>query len=82
MHLAVKHSEQLAKLASETSCYANHRCLESGLEDLTEVQVAAEGRVLFCFSKNADRCGHSQSFGRAMLCECPVRQYIAQHLGR
>ena len=80
MDTTAQHRKALNQLASETSCYANHTCLKSDLEDLEEVDIAADGRVLFCFSKNVERCHHSQSFGRVMLCTCPLRQYIATHM--
>lgn len=75
-----EHREPLEKLASETYCRTNHECLTSCLERLTKVEVVAAGRVLFCSSENAERCRHSQPFGRTMLCTCAVRRYIAGHL--
>lgn len=75
-----EHREHLEKLASETYCRTNHECLTSNLERLTPVEVVANDNVLLCSSKNAERCRHSQPFGRAMLCTCPIRRYIAKYL--
>ena len=82
MDLPVQHCERLEKLAANTPCVKGHECLRSCLETLSEVEVVAEGRAFLCFSDNAWRCGHSEPFGRVMLWACPVRQYIAKHLGR
>jgi hypothetical protein len=80
MDVLGEHREHLEKLASETYCRWNHGCLTSNLERLTPVEVVAGGRVLFCFSENAERCHHSEPFGGTMLCTCPIRRYIAEHL--
>jgi len=77
-----EHRRELEKLASETRCNANHECIRSDLEELTKVEITADGRALFCLSEAAWQCHHSEPFGRAMLCTCPLRKYIAQHFGR
>ena len=77
-----EHRKKLERLASETHCNVNHECVRSGLEDLTQVEVAGDGRALLCLSEAAWQCHHGEPFGRAMLCTCPLRNYIAKHFGR
>ena len=82
MDISEQHRKELEKLASETRWNVNHRYIKSDLEELTKVEVAGDGRALLCLSEAAWRCPHGEPFGRAMLCTCPLRNYIAKHFGR
>jgi hypothetical protein len=68
--------KKLEKLAAETPCAKNHECLKASLHDLTKVEVVADGKALICLSENAWQCRYATSFGRVMICTCPVRKHI------
>ena len=73
---------QLDELAAQTVCLNGHECIRSHFKDLTEVELAAEGEVLFCLGPHTRPCGHSLPFGRCLICLCPVRKYIAKKLNK
>ena len=73
---------QLDELEASTPCIRGHECLRSNLEKLVKVELAAGGKVLFCPNGVAGPCGHCLPFGGYMVCQCPIRNYIAQHLHR
>jgi hypothetical protein len=74
--------KKLDNLAAETPCSKNHECLKAQLQDLTKVEVVADGRALLCLSENAWRCQYATSFCQVMVCMCPVRKHIANHFDK
>lgn len=82
MKVVTERREQLEALAAEIPCDKRRACLEPDREDLTEVEPVAEGRVLFCLSEEGRSCRRATSFGRTMICMCPVRKAIAENFGK
>ena len=82
MSAVTERREQLEALAAETPCDRCHACLEPDREGLAEVEPVADGRVLFCLMEEGRSCRRATSFGRAMICMCPVRRAIAESFGK
>jgi len=72
--------KKLEKLAAETPCGKNHECLRSQFRNIANVEVVAHGRALICRSESGWQCQYATAFGHVLVCTCPVRKYIANHL--
>lgn len=82
MDVPKQHARQLTALAAGTPCRNGHECFRSDSVKLCKSELAAGDKVLFCLDHEGYLCCYGLSFGRSVICLCPVRKYIAQHLRR
>jgi len=82
MELTTEQETDVQKIMAETDCPRNFRCYKSGFEKLTPVKVLSATGIE-CLKARESFCRMSVSFGmNTMLCECPLRKYVALELGR
>ncbi len=82
-----KHEQQIKQIMSEMDCDRGFACYESGFENLCSVKLIAGGAVLECLGEGCPRqylaqCPFRMSFGFSYVCNCPLRAYVAKHLGK
>ena len=82
MELTVAQETDVQTIMAETDCPRSFRCYESGLDNLTPVKVISDNAIE-CDKAKELFCPMSYRFGfNTMLCECPLRRYLALELGK
>ncbi len=76
------HDRRLEELMATVPCKRGYACIQSDLQDMGSVEIAAQGEVLFCREEHARNGQYWLRFGDVGVCTCPIRQYIAKHLGK
>jgi len=76
------HDKQLKELMATTPCKRGCACVRSDLQEMGKVEIAAQGKVLFCREEHVRDGQYWLRFGDAGVCTCPIRRYIARHLGK
>ena len=82
MELTTEQETDVQKIMAETVCERSFRCYKSEFENLTPVKVISDNAVE-CLNAKDSFCPMSYRFGfNTMLCECPLRRYLALELGK
>jgi hypothetical protein len=83
MELTPEQEREVKAIMAEMDCPRSFRCYESKFEDLVPVEVFAGDNVVECRKAERSYCPMSFMFGaRTAFCKCPLRRYVALHLGR
>ena len=73
--------ESLKTLLGRLRCTKDLNCARAGLEALCKAKYILNDKIMLCLEK-APECAFATRFGSGFLCECPVRIYLAKHLGK
>jgi len=70
-----------AVMCATTHCTRSFRCLEPSGSSLCRVQKCVRGTVHFIECLDRTSCSYRMSFGKAFVCNCPVRKEIYDRYG-
>ncbi len=73
--------ERIKSLLGRLRCTKELSCTKAGLQSLCKARYILNDKVKLCLEKTPD-CSFATKFGSGFLCECPVRIYLAKHLGK
>ncbi len=73
--------ESVKTLLGRLRCTKELHCATAGLKSLCKAKYILNDKVMLCLEE-APECSFATRFGSGFLCECPVRIYLAKHLGR
>jgi hypothetical protein len=77
------HVPALEQLKEQIQCSRNYRCIDASLNSLCASKYHAISDMLQCLDDNPGACKFSKPFSAsAQKCTCPLRKYIAIHIGR
>jgi hypothetical protein len=74
--------KKIEELIGEMHCPKDFKCVESGFELLCEAKDVGLDHHLVCLEPTAFQCRFSLMVERDYYCGCPLRIYIAKHLGK
>lgn len=78
MEVTQEHRVSIEKIKHEMTCQKNFRCYESGFEKLSKIKLIAGGERIVCLEEHQLRCKYALFYGSLILCQCPLRNYIAK----
>ncbi len=82
MELTAEQKTDVQKIMAEIDCPHSFRCYKSKFEKLVPVKVISSSAIE-CNKAKELFCPMSYRFGfNTMLCECPLRRYLALELGK
>ena len=87
-----EHQAEIEEVAAKTECHFNFECLKSDLEHISKICVEHIPKVysefdaeflwcIDCFGDDEKKsCNYRLFCDEHYLCQCPLRQYIADNL--
>ena len=66
----------------DLKCPKDFQCYNRKYEELCKTEYFGETKVLLCLAEEPRSCIFSLSFKDAFYCQCPLRNYIADEVGR
>lgn len=79
MELTKEHRASIEKIKLEMTCPKNFKCYESGFEHLSKIKLTAGGERVVCLEEHQLRCKYALFYGSLILCQCPLRNYVAKN---
>jgi hypothetical protein len=73
---------EIEQLMAGMECAKDFDCYRSGFERLCKARDDGLKEHVWCMEEAgvSRGCGYSLSFGKGMLCKCPLRVYLAKKL--
>ncbi len=82
MRISDEDWDQIKKIVAAMDCPKTFRCYKSGFKNLCPVEAFPGDKVVECRKTGHPDCLMAFRFGHSrVFCRCPLRQYIALHLG-
>ncbi len=66
----------------ELKCPKDFQCYKSKYEKLCKTEFFAETKVLHCLEEAPQSCTFALSYKDAYYCQCPLRYFIAEEIGK
>lgn len=63
-------------------CSKNFTCVESGFENLCKARYCRNENYLECLEPNPESCEYALPNSSGYLCQCPLRIYLREKLGK
>jgi len=82
MVIAQANRDQVEEIIKQMTCPRDFECCKSGFENLSDVGIVGDAKMVECIEERAHSCDFGVPFGLGVLCKCPLRNYIAKHFGR
>jgi hypothetical protein len=76
------HNKEIERIIDQMHCHKDFTCYNSGLEELCKARDTGMKSFLECLDENGFACSFSMPFGYKRYCQCPLRVYIAEKLGK
>ena len=74
---------EIEQIMAGMECAKDFECYRSGFERLCKARDGGLKEHLWCMEEGVSRrCSYSLSFGKGMLCKCPLRVYLAKKFGK
>jgi hypothetical protein len=74
--------KKIEEIIGQLSCPKNFKCATSGFENLCKAKDIGIDNHLLCLDNTSFWCKFSLRFKDEHLCSCPLRIYLAKHLGK
>jgi len=83
LELTGEQESEVQAIMAEMDCPSGFPCYASKFESLTPARVLPRTTMVECPGAEEPDCGMFFRFGsNTVLCECPLRKYVALKLGR
>lgn len=74
--------DQIKRIVAVVDCPKDLCCYKSGFKNLSPVEAFPGDNIIECQKAGHSRCHMAFRFGRSRkFCRCPLRKYVALHLG-
>jgi hypothetical protein len=78
MQLTPEDEEAIRRIVDRLKCGRDRPCYTCGFGNVGRIKRIGGG-VLECLEDRGRSCPHGLSFGNSILCQCPLRKYLADH---
>ncbi len=82
MVIAPEDREQIEDIMEGMDCPRDFECYRSDFENLAEVGIVGDFKMIECIEERGHTCEFGSSFGLGVICRCPLRHYIAKNYHR
>ena len=80
MEFSSEHEKEIQAIIDVVECPRDFACYKSGFENLSKVEIMADGKLIECLEENGRHCRLGFTFGaETTFCLCPLRGYIARN---
>lgn len=66
----------------DLKCPKDFQCYKRKYKDLCKTEYFGETKVLLCLEEEPQSCTFSLSYKETYYCQCPLRNYIAEEIGK
>ena len=73
---------KVVNFMGELKCPKNFKCYKKKYEKLCKADYFGETTVLLCLEEEPQSCTFSLLFHNTYYCQCPLRNYIAEEIGK
>ena len=73
---------KVVEFMGELQCSKEYQCYKSKYEKLCKTEYFGETKVLLCLEEEPQLCTFSLFFKDTYYCQCPLRQFIAEEIGK
>ena len=80
VELSKDRRKQIQEIMQRMECPKDFECYRSGFENICEVKTVVPGKLIECLDESRISCMFGLSFGSAIFCQCPLRNYAAESL--
>jgi len=82
MIIAQEDRQQIEDIIKGMDCPRAFECYRSDFENLGEVGIVGDFKMIECIEERGHTCEFGFSFGLGVICRCPLRNYIANNYHR
>ena len=82
MEIAQEDRQQIEDIIKGMDCPRAFECYRSDFENLGEVGIVGDFKMIACIEERGHTCEFGFSFGLGVNCQCPLRNYIAKNYHR
>ncbi len=82
MVIAQEHKLCIENIMQGMDCPRDFDCHQSGFENLAEVGIVGDFKMIECLGERGHTCEFGFSFGLGVICKCPLRIFIAKNYHR
>jgi hypothetical protein len=82
MEITQEHDRKIQEIMNGMQCNRDFECYKSGFENLCQVMIIGDAKLVECLEQQAISCKRVFSFGLGYICKCPLRNYIAKNFNR
>ena len=82
MVITQDNKKQIEEIIKEMDCPKDFQCYKSSFENLSEVGIVGDAKMVECIEESAKTCEFGHSFGLGFICKCPLRNCIARNFHR
>ncbi len=72
----------IEEIMGKLQCPGNFKCAESGFEVLCKARRIGMEDYLECLEERSSTCKFAMPSRDKLLCQCPVRRYVFEKLGK
>ena len=73
---------KIVEFMGELQCPKDYQCYKSKYEKLCKTEYFGETEVLLCLEEEPQSCTFSLSYKDTYYCQCPLRYFIAEEIGK
>jgi hypothetical protein len=73
---------EVVEIIGELKCPKGFQCYKSKYDKLCNAEFNGKPDILSCLEEAPDECIFSLSYRDAYYCQCPLRNYIAEKVGK
>ena len=82
MIIAQEDRQQIEDIVKGMDCPRDFECYRSDFENLAEVGIVGDFKMIECIEERGRTCEFGSSFGLGVICRYPLRNYIAKNYHR
>lgn len=82
MFIPLEHRERIRRIIGDLDCPQEPGCYLRDFADLSRVDRVGDSGLIECLESRGPICRFGVSFGCAVFCRCPLREYLSDRLGR
>jgi len=85
MKIGEEDSKKIQEIMSEMQCPKNFKCAENGFAGLCRARDFGDDKALHCLEETSPPCQFAGVYNcgfQMRFCRCPLRVYVAKHLGK
>ena len=73
---------KVVSFMGELKCPKNFKCYKNKYDKLCKAEYFGETKVLLCLEEEPQSCTFTLSFNDTYYCQCPLRNFIAEEIGK
>ena len=77
-----EHKRKIEELMGGINCPKEFSCCQSDFDNLCKARDIGMQSYLECLEENPRDCTFSLGYADSYYCKCPLRRYIAKHMGK